>query len=237
MTPKIPTASRQSLNTNFAPTLPNKITKCDCKNADDTLYVHYRRTLSILLKVLQVDHVDSQYKALITVNMPMEDYNFLQNFVENSVEDITQLRKVNSILDSVFTKTLLQKSSDSFLAWLQWLYFTFYNHTTGIAIAAVFISWFSYKLLRLKWTAWRVVKTLVLFAWIIDFAFTWIHLIQVYIIIYYIKVKKNMISGLILKEEEIDKVTNSLKYSSIPAACDPNNMNWWQYTWSIFSEY
>lgn len=41
------------------------------------------------------------------------------------------------------------------------------------------------------------------------------------------------LSWLYLKEEEIDKVTDSLKYGSIPPECDPNNMSWWQYALSV----
>lgn len=158
----------------------SEIKKCNCASgAADTFYVHYKRTLSILLNVLQIDQSNSQYKGVLIVNMPTEDYDFLKSFIQTSAEDVTQLRKVNNILDSVFSKTLFQRTSDNFTAWMEWFYFTFYNHNTGIAILSIFVSWTSYKLLRSNWTTWRIVKTLVLFAWLIDFAFTWIHLLQV----------------------------------------------------------
>lgn len=181
MAPKLPSVVSQGANGNLATSSPTEIIKCNCNsNADGTLYVHYRRTLSILLNILQADLADNQYKGVISVNMPLEDYNFLRNFVQSSVEDATQLRKVNSILDSVLSRTAFQKTAESFTEWLQWFYFTFYNYTTGIGIVALFMSWASFKLLRANWTTWRVVKTLVLFAWVVDFAFTWIHLLQVY---------------------------------------------------------
>lgn len=149
-------------------------------NVDDTLHVHYKRTLSILLNTLQIDEANSQYRGVVTINMSAEDYIFLKNFVQNSIEDVTQFRKINTILDNVLSKSLFQRTSDSFTSWIEWFYFTFYHHTTGIAIVGLFISWASYRLIKLNWTTWRVVKTLVLFAWVIDFAFTWIHLIQVF---------------------------------------------------------
>lgn len=182
MAPKLPNIVSQSANGNLATSPPTEIIKCNCNsNADGTLYVHYRRTLSILLNVLQADLADNQYKGVFSVNMPLEDYDFLKNFVQSSVEDTAQLRKVNSILDSVLSRTVFQRTSESLTAWLQWFYFTFYNHTTGIGIVALFMSWASFKLLRANWATWRVVKTLVLFAWLVDFAFTWIHLLQVFL--------------------------------------------------------
>lgn len=183
MAPKLPNIASQNANRNLVHSTPSETTKCSCiNNADGTLYVHYRRTLSILLNILQADQADSQYKGVLSINMPVEDYDFLKNVVQSSAEDVTQLRRVNSILDNVLSRTVFQKTSDSFTAWLQWFYFTFYSYTTAIAIAGVFISWASLKLLRANWTTWRVVKTLVLFAWVMDFAFTWIHLLQVFLL-------------------------------------------------------
>lgn len=184
MAPKLPTSNRQKpTNQNLLTNkIQTEIDQCNCINtADDTVFIHYKRTLNILLNVLQSDLEDNQYKGVVTINLPNEDYNFLKRFVESPAKDVTQLKKVNSILDNMFSRTVFQKTSDNFASWIHWFYFTFYNHTTGIAIVAAFVSWIAFKLLRSNWTAWRVVKTLVLFAWVTDFAFTWIHLIQVFV--------------------------------------------------------
>lgn len=153
---------------------------CSCLHCTDTLHVHYKRTLSILLNVLQMDqHKGNQYKGVININIPAEDYNFFNNFIQNPIEDVSQLKRVNAVLENAFSKTMFQRSTDNLTAWYEWFYFTFYNHTTGITILGLIVAWISCKLLKANWTTWRVVKTLILFAWVVDFAFTWIHLIQV----------------------------------------------------------
>lgn len=161
----------------------NENNACNCQQSADASLIHYRRTLSIFLNALKMDQQNAdQYKGVININIPINDYNFLQNFIQSPVEDVAQLRKVNSILEGVFSRTVFQRTSDNLMAWFDWFYFTFYNHTTGITILGFVIAWLSCKLIKANWTPWRVVKTLVFFAWIVDFAFTWIHLIQVYFI-------------------------------------------------------
>lgn len=153
---------------------------CSCLHCVGTLHVYYKRTLSLLLNALQMDqHKGDRYKGVININIPAEDYIFFNNFIQNPIEDVAQLKRINAILENAFSKTVFQKTSDNLTAWFQWFHFTFYNHTTGITILGLIVAWISWRLLKANWTTWRVVKTLVLFAWVVDFAFTWIHLIQV----------------------------------------------------------
>lgn len=159
----------------------NQASNCNCSSCiEPALRIHYQRTLSILLNAIEKNpDVNNQYVGVIHVNIATDDYNFLKAFVESFGEDVGELRRLNSILEKIFSETWLEKTSHNIAAWTWWFYFTFYNHTTGIVFIGLAIAWISYKLLKANLTLWNVVKTLFLFAWVVDFAFTWIHLIQV----------------------------------------------------------
>lgn len=166
--------------TNNAIAITNKEGGCDCsKCAENTLHVHYKRTIGLLLNAVKSGEVESLYKGVIEISIQQDDYNFLKNIVQSSTDDVAHFKRVNSILENVLSKSVYEKTSDNIMGWLEWLYFTFYNYTTGIAIVGLFVTWVSYKLLQAKLTIWKIVTTLLLFAWVVDLAFTWIHLIQV----------------------------------------------------------
>lgn len=154
---------------------------CQCPDVDNRyVYSHYRRTISRILKAVTYNRNDeNHYRGTIELNIKQEDYDFLNAFAKGSDESPEAFRAVDKILDGIFKVPSHKFFAEALLTWTDHLYFTFYNRTTGILIASLFVVFVSYKLLRASFTLWTVIKYIIFVAWVLDSAFTWNRLLQV----------------------------------------------------------
>lgn len=157
---------------------------CKCPNAADSSYIvsHYRRTINRILSSVVYDRASgNHYKGFIDLNIRQDDFDFLNAFVKGLDESPEAFRVVDKILDRILSIPSHKFFTEALITWTDHLYFTFYNRTTGILVACLFVVFVSYKLLRASFTLWTVIKYIVFVAWVVDGAFTWNRLLQVFI--------------------------------------------------------
>lgn len=177
------------------------------------LLIHYKRLVNQILQLVKFDKVDQNtYKATVNLNIHTDDYDYLKEFTESSEISESTLRKIDNILSRQFETTSANKLFDTYLTWTDHLYLKIFNSQTMVLLACVFALVVSYKLLKARFTVWTVVKYLLLLFWITDTYFTWMSLLQ---------------------EAESNSIADSLKYKNVPPHCKPDEMTWWQYTWSF----
>ncbi|KAF5287549.1 hypothetical protein FQR65_LT12220 [Abscondita terminalis] len=176
---------------------------------------HYKRLITFILNNAAFDDKSSSYKGQLKLNIQSADYRFLSHFIrEHSKEDAAVLRKIDQIMNRILTRSKLEEFTEVLMSWSDYIYFTFYNRTSGIILSCMFLLLISYKLLKTNFTIWSVVKYLIFIGWVFDFAFTWIRLLQ---------------------EAEINKLADTIRYKVIPLHCDPDKMSIWQYMWFSIS--
>lgn len=184
--------------------------------AEKYMLVHYKRLINQILQVVKFDKVDRNiYKGLVNLNIHVDDYEYLKQFAESSEVSESNFRRIDDILSRQFETTSANKLFDAYLSWTDHLYLKIFNSQTMVLLACVFALVVSYKLLKAHFTVWTVVKYLLLLFWITDIYFTWMSLLQ---------------------EAEANNIADSLKYKNVPPHCKPDEMTWWQYTWSFLSK-
>lgn len=184
--------------------------------AEKYILIHYKRLVYQILQMVKFDKEDQNtYKGLVNLNIHVDDYDYLKDFTESSEISENTFRKINDILSRQFETRSANKLFDTYLTWTDHLYLKIFNSQTMVLTACLFALVISYKLLKAHFTVWTVVKYLLLLFWIVDTYFTWMSLLQ---------------------EAESNNIADSLKYKNVPPHCRPEEMTWWQYTWSFLSK-
>lgn len=144
-------------------------------------FFHYKRLIGLLLSTVYLDRSDgmSNYAGILKLNLKAEDYDLLKSVVRSTEEDEQVFRKVDEVLSRVLIKPKHEVLVELFSDWTDKIYFTVFNRTTGMLVVCVVVLYCSYRLLKAEWGLLMVVKFLVFISWVVDFGFTWMHLLQV----------------------------------------------------------
>lgn len=140
-------------------------------------FLYYKRIIRLLLEtaVLRED----EYKGQVNIRIPIDKYGILKDFMDQKLEDAVTLQAVDKILSYALTKTHYEKYAEEVVSWIDRLYFAFYTRQAGVIASCLVCVFVCYKLLRANLTIGYVVKYLLFLGWVVDFAFTWINLLQV----------------------------------------------------------
>lgn len=154
--------------------------KTECPNENSMAVIFYKRSVNMVLNLLKMDGDQSTYNGQIYLTISAEDFNFLKAFAAKDEDDnIDLFHKADSILSRVYAKSTMTTILERFQFWFDNIYMNFCNRRSMIFVAFLIIVFLSYKLLRAKLTLLSTIKHLLFMAWIVDFIFIWLHLLQV----------------------------------------------------------
>lgn len=143
----------------------------------DLLFTYYKRIVRHLLQTLAKD--EAGFKGELAVKLSAEDHAILKQFLGSTLEDRLLIQNVDKILEKGLGKSTLEKYSEEVISYIDRFYFMCCNRYGLILTACLFVLFVAYKLLQADLTIGYVVKYLLFLAWVVDFAFTWINLLQV----------------------------------------------------------
>lgn len=158
----------------------NQLNYMVASNTNRDVLSYYKRTVNLILSAVIVENSDTNtYKGRLFIDISLEDYKFLKNFGSAKIEEPLTLQKVDQVLTKMFTKSTIDELADVLIYWSDYVYFTFFNRTTGVYLTIVLVLIIIYKLLKASYTPYQVIIYLLLLGYLLDFAFTWKRMMQV----------------------------------------------------------
>lgn len=140
-------------------------------------FTYYKRVVRHLLHSLIED--EDGFEGELAIKLSLEDHAILKQFLGSKLEDRILIEKVDKILEKGLSKSVLENYSKVVISYIDHLYFACWNRYGLILTTCLFILFVTYKLLQADLSIGYVVKYLLFLAWVVDFAFTWINLLQV----------------------------------------------------------
>ena len=166
--------------------------ECTCPRNENTVHEthvlsHYGRVANLLLSFVAPDAGDEgTYSGRIDLHVSADDYRTLKDFTKGTKREAGDLQAATHILENMFERPAMEEYAEAFMSWTDHLVFLFFNRNTCILLVVSVILVVSYKLLVAKFSVVSVTVYLVFLGWVVDFAYTWIRMLQVgsYVILF-----------------------------------------------------
>lgn len=169
-------------NTTPDPTESEACKHCIATSTTNLSFLYYKRIIRQLVEATVLHESvlqESEYKGQVKIRIPIDTYGILKDFMGKKLEDARTLRTIDKILSEVVTKNDDEKYAEAVLAWIGRLDFAVYTRHAGVIAGCLVCAFVAYKLLQAKVAGEYITMYMLFLAWIVDFAFTWINLIQV----------------------------------------------------------
>lgn len=160
------------------PTFDVKLSECS-QTENNLATTFYKRSLNMILNLMQIDHDKSTYNGQIYLELSVDDFNLLKSFAKSDDHNVDMFHRVDTILSQVYSKSLMTSMLDKFNYWFDTFYMNICNRRTFIIMASLLVIYISYKLLKANLTLTSTIKHLLFLAWLVDYVFTWLHLLEV----------------------------------------------------------
>lgn len=154
-------------------------TELECPGKNHIAVMLYKRSLNMVLNLMQINEEQSMYNGQIDLTISVDDFNFIKAFVKNKEESADLFHKIDDILSRLYKKAMTTSMLESVQFWFDNFYYNFLNPRTMIFVTFLIILYISYKLISARLTLFSIFKHLLFLAWIVDYAFVWLHLLQV----------------------------------------------------------
>lgn len=159
--------------------LHEKNLQLDCSAMNHIAVILYKRSLNMVLNLMKINEDNSIYNGQVYLTVSVDDFKFLKRFAVSKEDDIDLFHKADDILSKIYKKKIMTSMFDSLQFWFDNLYFQFFNRRTLIFVTLLIVLYIFYKLVNAKLTLFSIFKHLLFLAWIVDFLFVWLHLLQV----------------------------------------------------------
>lgn len=141
---------------------------------------YYKRLVNMMINSLSEDpDAPDTYRGDVIFNVDKGDFEYLKKFAECGENDLKDYQNVDKIISNMLTMRPYQYDSSIMMSSVDLALAILEDKRTYLILLVLFVIMLIYKLLKARFTVRYMFSYLLLVIWIVDFAFTWKHLLQV----------------------------------------------------------